>query len=82
MDKREFTLNFFHIMLENSSDKIKSLFKKHPDVFGEETSSIRDESLTLLPVKPIYGDTEEEQSKLSQHQEFRDKVLKLAEFDV
>jgi hypothetical protein len=68
-------------MLENSSDKIESLFKEHPDVFGEETSSIKDESITLLPVKALYVDTEEEQGKMIQHQEFRDKVLELAKID-
>ena len=76
MDKLEFALNFLHTMLENSSDKIESLFKEHPDVFGEDSSSIKDESLALLPVKPSYGDTKEDKSKMVQHQIFRDKVLK------
>lgn len=82
MDKLEFALNLLHTILENSSDKIEFLFEEHPDVFGEETSSIKNESIALLPVHAFYGNAEEDQDKMNQHQEFRDKVLKLAEVDV
>lgn len=77
MDKKEFALQLLHTMVNGKEDTEK-LFTENPGIFGEATPYIQEETLELLPVKLMYSAGEEQQK--AQHEKFRDKILKLAEF--